>query len=588
MNQSDDTWAKVSQSLGTLEQENVSLRLKLKTQSSNSSTFDTLNCLASGNAAIRLELMMAIDRKRLLLCEQHQIDQKLVESILGVSPVLNGATCIDSSMNHLRHKDLQTLCDDFQRVDDLTLCKALCTSLELLDDVKESIGGPNYVHFVYRNNNPMANQDALLNSNFSLGMEPGFVYVFDEEDSDENICFKDDQLSSATLEKLVERLTAESSDLTFRYVFMLTYCSFCSGVELLELLVQRLHVPLPPNLSAGEVRQFVKTWVAPVQIKVIGVLKYWVSEHFVDFEGDPELLKRLKSVVEEMGHSEIGKWCQLSSTYLSKLIHRKEMGGVVSYVESEKLLKPLINPNISYRSFERSFGDQNEEEIARQITLMDFAVFQGIQPRECLNQNWTKRKEEAPHLVQIIENFNKVSCWVQIEILSVIQATNRVQMIKKFLRIAEHLRAMNNFNALYAIHCGLNSNAVYRLKKTWALVPSRYMAIVDMLRDLFALDRKFATFRKTLQNAVTPCIPHIGIYLSDLTLISEGNDDFVGGRINFSKCRMIAKSIQWIQQYQQVNYPFQEIEAVQLYLQRNMEMIDPNELWRMSQDLENK
>lgn len=47
-------------------------------------------------------------------------------------------------------------------------------------------------------------------------------------------------------------------------------------------------------------------------------------------------------------------------------------------------------------------------------------------------------------------------------------------MYKKFLNIADACRTLNNFNSLFAIYCGLTSNAIHRLKSTKALIGSKY------------------------------------------------------------------------------------------------------------------
>jgi son of sevenless-like protein len=87
---------------------------------------------------------------------------------------------------------------------------------------------------------------------------------------------------------------------------------------------------------------------------------------------------------------------------------------------------------------------------------------------------------------------------------------------------------------------------------------------------------------------MTPCIPHIGLFLSDLTFIEEGNKDYLDGKINFSKSRKLAERIAWIKQYQQEGYNFEAIPAAQLYFERNMEVLQEDEFWTMSLNAEPK
>lgn len=46
--------------------------------------------------------------------------------------------------------------------------------------------------------------------------------------------------------------------------------------------------------------------------------------------------------------------------------------------------------------------------------------------------------------------------------------------------------------------------------------------------------------REALHRCDPPCIPYLGIYLTDLSFIEEGTPDFTpDGLLNFSKMRMV-------------------------------------------------
>jgi hypothetical protein len=59
-------------------------------------------------------------------------------------------------------------------------------------------------------------------------------------------------------------------------------------------------------------------------------------------------------------------------------------------------------------------------EVARQMTLMDEALFHRVRAREFLGGAWTKSdaKVRAPNLTKFIEHTNRISNWVVTEILS--------------------------------------------------------------------------------------------------------------------------------------------------------------------------
>lgn len=57
-------------------------------------------------------------------------------------------------------------------------------------------------------------------------------------------------------------------------------------------------------------------------------------------------------------------------------------------------------------------------------------------------------------------------------------------------------------------------------------------------------DARFRNLRDTLRRSEPPCIPYLGMYLSDLTFIEEGTLNFTeDGLLNFSKMRMVCKNL---------------------------------------------
>ena len=59
-----------------------------------------------------------------------------------------------------------------------------------------------------------------------------------------------------------------------------------------------------------------------------------------------------------------------------------------------------------------------------------------------------------------------------------------------------------------------------------------------------------------MKNSTPPILPYIGLYLTDLTFIEDANKNILNDKINFSKCRKLAKVIREIQTDQQKPYEF--------------------------------
>lgn len=57
-----------------------------------------------------------------------------------------------------------------------------------------------------------------------------------------------------------------------------------------------------------------------------------------------------------------------------------------------------------------------------------------------------------------------------------------------------------------------------------------------------------------------------GTYLTDITFIEDGNQDYLQGLINYRKREMVYSVIREIQQYQQKAYNFEIVEGIAHYL----------------------
>lgn len=142
--------------------------------------------------------------------------------------------------------------------------------------------------------------------------------------------------------------------------------------------------------------------------------------------------------------------------------------------------------------------------------------------------------EKAPIITLLTERFNRVSQWVTTTIVREKDMKMRAKKIEKILSIAQYLIQYNNFHGLNAVTSGFSNNSVHRLKKTWALIPKQELLYQEYTT---LLKYPYANLRKRLDESPPPCIPFIGMYMTDLTFIEE-NSDFRRARsdyINFEK-----------------------------------------------------
>ena len=186
---------------------------------------------------------------------------------------------------------------------------------------------------------------------------------------------------------------------------------------------------------------------------------------------------------------------------------------------------------------------------------------------------------------QCTQHFNECANFVSSAIVGVRHVTQRAALMGHFIGVAAELRRLHNYSGVNAILAGLGSAAVHRLKHTQVLLPppippppplppppphtltlacpaprayappllgvltplpaaltqaklgKKTLAEWEALRELMSHKCRYKEYRADVcrQQAAPPFIPYLGIHLSDLTFLGDGNPDEVDGLLNFSK-----------------------------------------------------
>lgn len=217
-------------------------------------------------------------------------------------------------------------------------------------------------------------------------------------------------------------------------------------------------------------------------------------------------------------------------------------------------------------------------ELARQMTLLDYALFQKIRPSEYNNLAWTKRNKEttSPNLLRFIRRFNEFSVWVQKSILSPPSAKKRASVVDSFVKMGVTFQKLNNFNGIMQIVSAMEGAAVHRLQKTFEKVRPKSRTKYAEMHELMSSSGSFKFYREALGTATPPIIPYMGMYLTDLTALDEvhkntlepGHPDY----INFSKRVQIAAIMKTILEQQGAEYALQPIETIQEWLLAQLEL----------------
>ena len=90
------------------------------------------------------------------------------------------------------------------------------------------------------------------------------------------------------------------------------------------------------------------------------------------------------------------------------------------------------------------------------------------------------------------------------------------------------------------------------------------------LDELVKPEKGHAALRKAMRDAARgPAVPYLGLYLTDLTFIEDGNPDFIneGGQqmVNLGKCHMVGKALTEVRQFQKKSYGLPEHMPTSLF-----------------------
>ncbi|KAH0499910.1 Rap guanine nucleotide exchange factor 4 [Microtus ochrogaster] len=116
-----------------------------------------------------------------------------------------------------------------------------------------------------------------------------------------------------------------------------------------------------------------------------------------------------------------------------------------------------------------TFELMSSKDLAYQMTTYDWELFNCVHELELIYHTFGRHnfKKTTANLDLFLRRFNEIQFWVVTEICLCSQLSKRVQLLKKFIKIAAHCKEYKNLNSFFAIVMGLSNVAVSRLALTW-------------------------------------------------------------------------------------------------------------------------
>jgi len=197
----------------------------------------------------------------------------------------------------------------------------------------------------------------------------------------------------------------------------------------------------------------------------------------------------------------------------------------------------------------KKFVDIPPEDLAKQLTLLEQEDFAKITIAEYSHLNFSKKDKEkkAPHVINIINRFNKMSYWTATHIVLALgtdsSPKSRSLIITHIISTMEHLLALKNYSTTLQLFSALNMSCISRLTKSWNLVTAKSkIALEEVNKVFFSGGPNNKVYREQLEFVEAPCIPLQDVFCRDLTFIEENPTILENGWINFEKMLLLGKS----------------------------------------------
>nr|KAF6290021.1 RAS guanyl releasing protein 4 [Pipistrellus kuhlii] len=193
------------------------------------------------------------------------------------------------------------------------------------------------------------------------------------------------------------------------------------------------------------------------RLQICHLVRYWLTQHPETVHHEPQLeevIGRFWATVEQEGNS-----AQRSLGDSSNLLSPGGPGPPPS----------MSSPGLGKKCKVSLLFDHLEAgELAQHLTYLEFRSFQAIKPQDLRDYVLQGSVRGCPALEVSVGLSNSVSRWVQVMVLSRPGPTQRAQVLDKFIRVAQSLHQLQNFNTLMAVTGGLCHSAISRLKDSHA------------------------------------------------------------------------------------------------------------------------
>uniref|UniRef100_A0A8D0AGB3 RAS guanyl releasing protein 2 n=1 Tax=Sander lucioperca TaxID=283035 RepID=A0A8D0AGB3_SANLU len=265
------------------------------------------------------------------------------------------------------------------------------------------------------------------------------------------------------------------------------------------------------------------------------LVKYWISEFPAEFNLSPELADQIKDFKDLLTTE--GNESQ------SRLI---DLDSVPSYKWKRQVTQRV--PSVSKkRKMSLLFDHLDSCELAEHLTYLEYKSFCKILFQDYHSFVMHGCTVDNPILERFITLFNSVSQWIQLMVLSKPTAPQRAAVISHFIRVAQKLLQLQNFNTLMAVVGGLSNSSISRLKDTQSHISADTNKVFNNLIELVTSCGNYSQYRKRFSECSGFRFPILGVHLKDLIAVHVALPDWADKektRVNLTKTQQLYAILQ--------------------------------------------
>ena len=341
-----------------------------------------------------------------------------------------------------------------------------------------------------------------------------------------------DRARYATRDELILNLIGPNEQVSFRHTFFLCYRPFVPPPMLLDRLLNYYQQPPVDLVSSPDA----KDPASACRLKIAGVLLSWLRDYFqLDFS-DP-MNARLTEFLANVSPSDAAV-SLLQKTFDAcrrGLRTNRRRSSSLSAASSPTAAAVVASPPTTPARVPASGAARSDlpiidclawraTDIAKAITLNEWAAFHQIDDTELIDQNWKSAPHKAVNALAFAQRFNRMTYWVASVILNARNREIRAQILQHFVAVGTECLRLHNFHAAFAVSAAFMLHPVQRLKELRYALDNRFASLMEELKRFTESSNNYRLYRQALQQQMdsgSPCVPHMAVTFKDLYALQE-------------------------------------------------------------------